>query len=90
MQRRFTPRDQRFTGVALHASRSTNDVTGPSHFQDFRDLRQVSATVRRDDNEILKPDQWIKLINRLGEIDNPTVPVKASKYSVKDKPVSGD
>lgn len=35
-------------------------------------------------NAILKPDQWTKLIDRLGEIDNPTVPVKPSKYSIPD------
>lgn len=32
---------------------------------------------------ILKPSQWIKLIDRLGQIDNPTVSVKASKYAIK-------
>ena len=29
------------------------------------------------------PSQWIKLIDRLGKIDNPTVPIKPSKYSLK-------
>ena len=33
-------------------------------------------------NAILKPKQWIKLIDRLGEIDNPTVRRKPSKYSL--------
>ena len=33
----------------------------------------------------LKPNQWIKLIGRLSEIDNPKVPVTPSKYSVKVK-----
>ena len=28
--------------------------------------------------QILKPDQWQRLIDRLGEIDNPTVPTKPS------------
>ena len=27
---------------------------------------------------MLKPDQWQRLIDRLGEIDNPTVPTKPS------------
>ena len=31
----------------------------------------------------LKPGQWIKLIDRLGKIDNPTVPIKPSKYALK-------
>jgi hypothetical protein len=34
-------------------------------------------------DQILKPNQWIKLIDRLGQIDNPKVPVRPSKYSVK-------
>jgi len=33
---------------------------------------------------LLKPDQWNRLINRLGEIENPDVPVHPSKYAVPD------
>ena len=32
---------------------------------------------------ILKPSQWIKLIDRLSHIDNPTVALKPSKYAIK-------
>ena len=32
---------------------------------------------------MLKPKQWIKLIDRLKEIDNPEVRLQPSKYSVK-------
>ena len=32
---------------------------------------------------VLKPSQWIKLIDRLGQIDNPTVSVKPSKYAIR-------
>jgi hypothetical protein len=32
-------------------------------------------------NEILKPDQWQRLIQRLGEIDNPEVPTEPSKFA---------
>ena len=32
---------------------------------------------------MLKPGQWIKLIDRLNQIDNPIVPIKPSKYSLK-------
>jgi hypothetical protein len=32
---------------------------------------------------VLKPSQWIKLIDRLGQIDNPTVQLKPSKYAIK-------
>ena len=31
----------------------------------------------------LKPGQWIKLIDRLGEIDNPTVASNPSRYAVR-------
>jgi hypothetical protein len=32
---------------------------------------------------VLKPSQWIKLIDRLGKIDNPAVAVAPSKYAIK-------
>ena len=38
--------------------------------------------------QVLKPDQWERLIDRLGEIDNPTVPTKPSDAALpagKDK-----
>jgi transglycosylase-like protein with SLT domain/peptidase M23-like protein len=35
--------------------------------------------------EVLEPDQWQRLIGRLGEIENPEVPTKPSKYSLPDK-----
>jgi hypothetical protein len=31
---------------------------------------------------LLKPDQWQKLIGRLGEIQNPKVPTSPSRYSL--------
>jgi murein DD-endopeptidase MepM/ murein hydrolase activator NlpD len=37
---------------------------------------------------VLKPDQWTKLVQRLGQIPNPTVPTHPSKYALKDG--SGD
>ena len=33
---------------------------------------------------LLKPNQWQRLINRLGEIENPNVPVNPSKYAEPD------
>ena len=36
-------------------------------------------------NAILKPKQWIKLIDRLGEIDNPTVRRAPSRFSLDVK-----
>jgi hypothetical protein len=35
---------------------------------------------------LLKPNQWQHLIDRLGKIENPTVPIEPSKYSLPDKP----
>jgi murein DD-endopeptidase MepM/ murein hydrolase activator NlpD len=31
----------------------------------------------------LKPGQWTRLMKRLGQIDNPAVPIQPSKYSIK-------
>ena len=36
------------------------------------------GSVSQQFNQILKPDQWKRLIQRLGEIDNPTVPTSPS------------
>jgi hypothetical protein len=35
---------------------------------------------------LLKPEQWEHLIDRLGQIENPKVPIEPSKYSLPDKP----
>ncbi|HEV7615778.1 MAG TPA: lytic murein transglycosylase, partial [Solirubrobacterales bacterium] len=34
---------------------------------------------------LLKPDQWQRLIGRLGQIENPEVPIKPSQYSLPDE-----
>jgi hypothetical protein len=38
---------------------------------------------------LLKPDQWQRLIDRLGQIENPDVPVRPSKYSLPDQTNGG-
>jgi hypothetical protein len=38
---------------------------------------------------LLKPDQWERLINRLGEIENPSVPVNPSEFSIPDQTNGG-
>jgi hypothetical protein len=38
---------------------------------------------------LLKPDQWQRLIGRLGQIENPDVPVRPSKYSLPDRTDGG-
>jgi hypothetical protein len=49
----------------------------------FRPLFGSNTKLARQFEAILKPGQWIKLIGRISEIDNPTVPTKPSKYSIK-------
>ncbi|HEY6888956.1 MAG TPA: peptidoglycan DD-metalloendopeptidase family protein, partial [Solirubrobacter sp.] len=51
----------------------------------WRPLYGENKEAAKQINAILKPNQWIKLIGRLSEIDNPKVPVTPSKYSVKVK-----
>ena len=49
----------------------------------FRPLYQPGTADSRQLDAVLKPAQWIKLIDRLGEIDNPIVAVKPSKYAIR-------
>ena len=37
-------------------------------------------------NAVLKPGQWYKVIDRLGEIENPVVRTKPSKVAIKVTP----
>ncbi len=41
--------------------------------------RKLSREIR----SVLKPDQWIQLIQHIGQIPEPTVPVKPSVYAIK-------
>jgi hypothetical protein len=45
----------------------------------FGTNKNLSAAV----TTILKPGQWIQLIQRLGQIPEPTVPINPSKYAIK-------
>jgi murein DD-endopeptidase MepM/ murein hydrolase activator NlpD len=49
----------------------------------FRPLYGANDKASKQVDAILKPEQWIKLIDRLDEIDNPAVPRKPSKYAVE-------
>jgi hypothetical protein len=49
----------------------------------FRPLFGSDDKASRRADAILEPDQWIKLIDRLEEIDNPAVAAKPSEYAVK-------
>jgi murein DD-endopeptidase MepM/ murein hydrolase activator NlpD len=56
----------------------------------WRPLYGDNKAAARQIDAILKPKQWIKLIDRLGEIDNPTVAEQPSKYAVKVKKAGGE
>ena len=49
----------------------------------WQPLYGVNRKAARQVDAILKPEQWIKLIDRIDEIDNPTVLRKPSKYAVE-------
>jgi hypothetical protein len=51
----------------------------------FRPLYGSNSKAAKQVNAVLKPKQWIKLIDRLGEIDNPVVPRTPSKYALPEK-----
>ena len=51
----------------------------------WQPLYGTNSKTAKQVNAILKPKQWIKLIDRLGEIDNPTVRRSPSKFSLDAK-----
>jgi hypothetical protein len=52
----------------------------------FRPLFGTNSKLARQLNSVLKPGQWIKLIDRIGSIDNPNVLTQPSKYALKAAP----
>jgi hypothetical protein len=54
----------------------------------WRPLYGTNSKMAKQVNAILKPKQWIKLIDRLGEIDNPTVRRNPSKYALPTRRAS--
>jgi hypothetical protein len=55
----------------------------------FRPVYGANSKAARRMAAVLKPDQWIKLIERISEIDNPAVREQPSKFSVAvTKPAS--
>ena len=48
----------------------------------FKPLFGPNRKLGRQAMQVLKPGQWSDLIARLGEIDNPVVPTKPSKYAL--------
>jgi hypothetical protein len=51
----------------------------------WRPLYGENREAAKQINAVLKPDQWIKLIDRLGDIDNPVVRAKPSRFATKVK-----
>ena len=74
-----------------HQVISLFEVGGPTMAMDdhadhihvgFKPLFGANRKLGRQAMAVLKPGQWSDLIARLGEIDNPVVPTKPSKYSL--------
>ena len=77
--------------MAPHQIISLMDYPGPQSFPlpDHYDHVHVgyhplydNSELSKQFNSLLKPGQWQRLISRLGQIDNPTVPTKASKAAI--------
>jgi len=49
----------------------------------WKPLYGTNSKAAKQVNAVLRPKQWIKLIDRLKEIDNPEVRLQPSKYAVK-------
>ena len=49
----------------------------------WRPLFGTNSKLAKQVNAVLKPDQWIKLVDRLSQIDNPTVRTKPSKAAIE-------
>ncbi len=49
----------------------------------FRPQLATGTQAARQLEAVLKPSQWVKLIDRLGQIENPSVATKPSKYAIK-------
>ena len=46
---------------------------------DFGTNKKLSGEIK----SILKPGQWIQLINRISQIPEPVVPIAPSKYAIR-------
>ncbi len=79
-----------------HQVISLEDLPGPTSIAmaDHHDhvhvgYHPIEGALGAQYSALLKPDQWQRLIDRLGQIENPEVPVKPSEFSLPDKPKSG-
>jgi soluble lytic murein transglycosylase-like protein len=66
---------------------ASNTLALPDHADHihvgFSPAFDPSTKAGRLAESVLKPSQWIKLIDRLGQIDNPAVSAAPSKYAIK-------
>ena len=64
-----------------------NTLALPDHYDHihvgFRPLYDANTKLGKKLGSVLKPGQWIKLIDRIGSIDNPTVLTQPSKYAIR-------
>jgi hypothetical protein len=74
--------------ISLMTFEGTDNTLSMSDHDDhihvgWRPLYGENRRAARQINAVLKPEQWIKLIDRLGSIDNPTVREQPSRFAVK-------
>jgi len=76
-----------------HQVISLEDLPGPTSIAmaDHADhvhvgYHPIESRLDAQYSALLKPDQWQRLIDRLGQIENPEVPVKPSEFSLPDEP----
>src|SRR3954466_7536652 len=55
----------------------------------FQPLFGDNSTAGEQAASVLKPDQWNNLVDRLGQIQNPTVPTTPSRYAIPDRNAGG-
>jgi hypothetical protein len=48
----------------------------------FHPMYGENSALGREARSVLEPGQWENLVDRLGEIQNPTVPTKPSRYAI--------
>ncbi len=64
-----------------------NTLALPDHYDHihvgFHPLYGDNKKLGKQLDSVLKPGQWIKLIDRIGSIDNPTVMTQPSKYAIR-------
>jgi murein DD-endopeptidase MepM/ murein hydrolase activator NlpD len=64
-----------------------NTLALPDHYDHihvgWKPLYGTNSKAAKQVNSVLKPKQWIKLIDRLGQIDNPEVSLQPSSHALK-------